>query len=720
MKRKFFYFRKCFIPAPTLKGTLLGLVLIFSSLGCTTDIIHHAPESSLSFPKDYLPTQHILMFEKEGKAVDPTGHVNCIPPGQISSKLKLCHGTHVTTWPLTLVKDYQPLEFIEDKTEWELPKFKNSFEKKLKEFFNLSDPYDYYLFEMFLSMDRYFEAQKGSDRKVLFYVHGGLNTQVETLKRVVQIVDECEKDKVHEDCNKTNTFDKRIYKRALDKGYYPIFINWHSWIFSTYFEQIGFIRQGRRDPYGFLTLPTYIFMDLARAISRAPIVWLSMGKNNYNEIPNSPYEDKLPDEVAKEILCKAKYHSEKQNTELKQCLNKPFSEFRKSEENIKDNKGQKFAFNQPECGFFNLLDFLESAPKYGPEEEKIEPLIFKPDQFRMSVGKDMRKCKEFLSNSLQYSYTFPFKLLTAPIIDTFGTTGFQNMVRRAHLLFHTEGEYTKTTQNKVVENNKKQKTEYEIALSDFKKGLTQMPASGGISRFMRIFAQVINLYEHAEERRRQGPPIEITLVGHSMGTIILNEMVRKFNTVSISTKGTKGNDETVEVKIPFQNIVYLAAACSIKDFEDSIVPYLLKKSDRTPPPHFYNLMLHRKAEILEENLGDFIPRGSLLVWLDDFLANPVTHRDRTLGRFVNFMPSIHELPIEVRSQIYVKVFGAGKYLQETHPQKHTHLGTQFKFWEEKCWNGEEMPEKNCFIPRDYLIKDKDLLFTTLESHSPEN
>ena len=96
-------------------------------------------------------------------------------------------------------------------------------------------------------------------------------------------------------------------------------------------------------------------------------------------------------------------------------------------------------------------------------------------------------------------------------------------------MFHTEGEYTKTKQNNEVEKNQIQKAEYEDALSDFRrKGLTQMHASGGISRLMRIFAQVIHLYEQAKE-----PPLEITLVGHSMGTIILNEMVRKYDSVWI-------------------------------------------------------------------------------------------------------------------------------------------------------------------------------------------
>ena len=71
----------------------------------------------------------------------------------------------------------------------------------------------------------------------------------------------------------------------------------------------------------------------------------------------------------------------------------------------------------------------------------------------------------------------------------------------------------------------------------------------------------------------------------------------------------------------------MGAACSIDDFTTSALPYL----QRYPETQFYNLSLHPVAEVGEINLADLPPRGSLLVWLDNFLEHPVTEQERTLG-----------------------------------------------------------------------------------------
>jgi len=101
-----------------------------------------------------------------------------------------------------------------------------------------------------------------------------------------------------------------------------------------------------------------------------------------------------------------------------------------------------------------------------------------------------------------------------------------------------------------------------------------------------------------------------------MGTIILNRVAR-------------------DTKIDFANIVYLAAACSIEDFSTSVLPYLREHTNT----RFYSLSLHPVAEAGEWYLlaGDLVPRGSLLMWLDNFLMNPVTEQERTLGRWRNLL-----------------------------------------------------------------------------------
>jgi len=52
---------------------------------------------------------------------------------------------------------------------------------------------------------------------------------------------------------------------------------------------------------------------------------------------------------------------------------------------------------------------------------------------------------------------------------------------------------------------------------------------------------------------------------------------------------------------------------------------------------FYSLSLHPVAEAGEVcwMAADLVPRGSLLIWLDNFLMNPVTEQERTFGRWRN-------------------------------------------------------------------------------------
>src|SRR5699024_8620932 len=114
-------------------------------------------------------------------------------------------------------------------------------------------------------------------------------------------------------------------------------------------------------------------------------------------------------------------------------------------------------------------------------------------------------------------------------------------------------------------------------------------------------------------------------------SIVLNELIRRFP------------------QPDYSNIVYMGAACSIRDFERCVIPYLTKhKSTR-----FYDLCLHPMAEDMEAHAWDLPPRGSLLVWIDNFLADPQTSKDWTLGRWENVVLA-SEVFAPVHAQVSVK------------------------------------------------------------------
>jgi hypothetical protein len=162
--------------------------------------------------------------------------------------------------------------------------------------------------------------------------------------------------------------------------------------------------------------------------------------------------------------------------------------------------------------------------------------------------------------------------------------------------------------------------------------------------------------------------------------------------------------------MPFQNIVYMGAASTIKDYETAIFPYLRKKNlslkgeKIRPPVKVYHLILHEAAESAEANYWDLPIRGSLLVWIDNFLSNPLKNQDRTVGRFVNLMSAVHHTPKGLKQFIHIHKFPTGVSIDSSSgdtqeinsPQEHGAF-SYFKFWKPKCWMSTEDGKSNgCF------------------------
>jgi pimeloyl-ACP methyl ester carboxylesterase len=174
---------------------------------------------------------------------------------------------------------------------------------------------------------------------------------------------------------------------------------------------------------------------------------------------------------------------------------------------------------------------------------------------------------------------------------------------------------------------------------------------GGIARFLQELQTKMNC--PAPPRMPcEEKSWDLTLIGHSMGAIVVNHILRDFD------------------DIPFRNVVYMASAGSVRDYEDSVFPYL----EQHQATEVYHLTLHDFAEIRDQYgvLGplELPPSGSLLVWIDNYFTHPPTLRDRTAGRFDNLMLFVGDTPEPVRERIHVKTFGVGRSLTMTDPQHH--------------------------------------------------
>jgi pimeloyl-ACP methyl ester carboxylesterase len=396
-------------------------------------------------------------------------------------------------------------------------------------------------------------------KRILIFVHGGLNTYNQSLERV-----------------------KERIPRISAAGYYPLFINWNSGLVSSYREHLLITRQGRVERvWGPVTAPFYLVADLGRAITRAPVVWYYQLTSDATTAVR--YE--TPKIVRKALFLKGQSASE---------------------------------------------DSTQS----------------RAESLQISIGRDKRSDLNRVLNGTAYFVTLPLKLVVAPFIDAFGKSAWDNMSRRTQTMFW----------DPKIFRTLPQETQIRDAVQ---RVASQPDGSGTVAQLVRRLADLI-------EADRANHRYEITLIGHSMGTIVANEIIR------------------THPELPYANIVYMGAACSVSDFEKTMVPYLQKSTNA----QFYNLTLHPIAEAREAQwfLLDIPPRGSLLEWIDNFLASPRTVPERTLGKWENVIATSVLIPKEIAGRVHIKAFdvGAGK---TDNPEKHGAFSEQ-DFWKEEYWTAK--------------------------------
>jgi pimeloyl-ACP methyl ester carboxylesterase len=180
-------------------------------------------------------------------------------------------------------------------------------------------------------------------------------------------------------------------------------------------------------------------------------------------------------------------------------------------------------------------------------------------------------------------------------------------------------------------------------------------------------------FEQLDQFLKTHPDYYLDVFAHSMGAIVMNEAYRSFPNLRV------------------RKLVYMAAACSIRDF--LVGPSKQLQNNHT---EFYNLCLHPRRE-LDEVEGDGIPaRGNLLTWIDEFFEAPASFGDRTLGSLQNVVIAYRLLP--QTSQIHIKAFGIARKDDpkgfSAGPQKHGDFGN-FPFWKQAYWS-TEVPLDQCY------------------------
>lgn len=225
-------------------------------------------------------------------------------------------------------------------------------------------------------------------------------------------------------------------------------------------------------------------------------------------------------------------------------------------------------------------------------------------------GKPLNRSGEWAG----YYATTPFRILSVPLIDAMAKEAWDNMVARTRMAF--ERPFRRSRQIEVGED-------YDWAKPYRETGDN---GKGTVWRFFSKLEQKLATHE--------GPPVRITLVGHSMGAFIVNQIVNAFP------------------NLEYKNIVYMAAAASIREFRLMTEPVVkLKKDTRV-----FSLSLHPLAEGTEINWGGISPIGSLLEWIDDIYTTPYTMEDRTMGKWENVVVAQESFSDGIQDRMRFKRF----------------------------------------------------------------
>ncbi|PWU08414.1 MAG: hypothetical protein C5B47_04695 [Verrucomicrobia bacterium] len=285
--------------------------------------------------------------------------------------------------------------------------------------------------------------------------------------------------------------------------------------------------------------------------------------------------------------------------------------------------------------------------EYAAYHGSSDPPIPSPQRIATQKGSDRRSTTQKIERNISLVATIPLKVATHPVIDAIGVGAWNNMLRRTDTMFERV-------------------PHYHTKDAPLPSQMLNGKPTGALAIFMDTLQGPSGI----------GKKTKVTLVGHSMGAIICNRIVAQYQGLN------------------YDRIVYMAAACRVSDFEQAVIPYLQKHPDTC----FYNLSLHPVCEAGEMfQLGNFpfdvVPRGSLLVWIDNIFGNPPSEQRRMLGIYQTAVLASHNVPLAQRKQVFYKAFDAVPQNQMTRPnsdlviepQRHGDF-SRSPFWEPKFWS----------------------------------
>ena len=288
------------------------------------------------------------------------------------------------------------------------------------------------------------------------------------------------------------------------------------------------------------------------------------------------------------------------------------------------------------------------------------------------------------------------RLVTSPVLDFAGTGAYENMLRRSRLLFLLDTDFRQMRHRPCGSLSRlmDEIRAYElVTIKGYAKRGSRVDRTRGDDviarlrglqtqrRALPVSPERRDVIEEISQLEASIPSdvglVPVTVIAHSMGGVVTDELLNR-------------NDD-----LYFDNVVYMAAANTIKEFASLALPYL----EANPSTRFYGLTLHPFREVREMTAQQSLPEGSLLTWLDRYLIPARSKLDRTFGTWNNLAEAltlIQFLEKDTRDRLIIRVGDLSNRTPQKHgdfndPPRASHCGeTCFqyrgaRFWESSYW-----------------------------------
>lgn len=481
--------------------------------------------------------------------------------------------------------------------------------------------------------------------KMMFYFNGGLNGQDDVL---------------------TTALDS--FHRAEADHVFPVYMVWPTGARSTYLEDVGRVRNGRytqADDYATAsTIPARPATDLLRGFAGTPAAWGSSLTEYWNA-----------------------------------GIGFGRKGYRVGQDRALRVEGKRIAPDR------NL--YFSDLPGTSEVEADLDGRASAPGA---AVGG--------VAGTVKQLALAPVRAVTTPALGL-GEAGWRNMVRRTRTSVRANGEFPVELSSARDERDTADDcgTLYGEPGPENHRATLQRcfpRGAGGFARFFQWLETCTTgrpIGEGAEgcplskdELARVQPilrkNLRISMIGHSMGTIVVNELIQLFP------------------NLPYENLVYMAGAASVRDTARAVAPILRENRGCTK---FYNLMLHPMNEAREATAGGVLLSGSLLHYVDEFLEVPKTLPDRTVGQWRNIKMTKHLFPRTAQQWMLFRVYDqepAQDDRGEPVPTPTTHGSfndAEMEFWhEDKFWRPAEIN-----FPPPQVRRCEDLFYSRLAPRAVE-